>query len=257
MILLLALHSLSFPLERDTQNFTVLYTAVLSVGNTTTAFSCERLVLALLGLVLIAAAVVAIERLINSRHSHSIKRKAQELGLAFSPDGKPFEGSDVHGLVLLQGNPSVEAKNVVRAEIDGKTALVLELPCFEVYEAETPHQHFTTVAAFRCPGGNVPEFELGRKSLVSKFGDVLWRQPAVVDDREFAKEFYVHCHEPQKVHDWLTPAKLAKLQPTVLPFHINANAGWILIFRPGEQLPAAQLPAFLRETSGIVAALLQ
>jgi hypothetical protein len=216
-----------------------------------------RPILAIVALLSAAAVVLAGESIWRWRHDRSIEHEAMELGLAFSAGARPFEGSDVHGLPLLQGDPSTEAANVVRATIDGRQALLLELPCCEICEAETPHQHFTTVAAFRCPGGETPEFEIGKKSMWSKLNDALRKKPAVIDDREFAREFFVHCQEPKKVHDWLTPQKLAKLRPAPHQFHIDANSDWILIYRPGSRIPAAQFPAFLQETSRIAAALLQ
>jgi hypothetical protein len=184
-------------------------------------------------------------------------REAQELGLAFSADTRPFEGSDVLGLPFLQGDASMEATNVMQATLDGRRALVLELPSCEFCGAETPHRYFTTIAAFRSPGTEIPEFEIGRKCTMSKLADALFRKPAPVEDREFAKEFFVHCREPQKVHDCLTPAKLANLRPAAPAFHISANRDWMLIFRPGTQIPPEQFPEFLRETSKIASALLQ
>jgi len=255
VILLLTSLSLSSWLGRETQDFTVLYAAALNTGND--SFSHLRLILGIAGLALGSAAVLASEIVLRSRHNRAVEREAQELGLAFSAEARPFEGSDVCGLPLLQGDSSANAENVVQATIDGRRALVLELPSCEVCEAETPHPHLTTVAAFRCPGRGMPEFEIARKSLLSKLGDVLLRKAPVIEDREFANEFFVHCREPEKVHDWLTPEKLAKLRLAASPFHISANAEWILIFNPGAQIPPEQYPAFLRETSKIADALLR
>ena len=239
------------------QEFNELQAAILTTAN----FSFPYLdsILAIAGLLSGATALLAGESIYRSRHRRAIEREARELGLAFSAYAKPFEGSDVHGLPLVQGDPSVGASNVVQATIDGRQAFVLDLPSCEACEAEVPHPPFTftTVAAFRCPGGTIPEFEIGRKGLLLKVCDALWQRPAVIEDREFAKEFFVHCPEPKKVHDWLTPAKLEQLRPAVTPFHVSANGNWIFIVRPGAQIPPEQFPAFLRESSRIAAALLQ
>jgi hypothetical protein len=232
-----------------------LCAAVLGTAND--SFVYLRSILAIAGLLVGAVVLLSGQAICRSRHNRSIAHEARELGLAFSADAKPFEGSDVHGLPFLEGDPCVEAANVVEITIDGRQALVLDLASAEVCEAETPHQRFTTVAAFRCPGRNMPEFEIGKKSPLAKVGDALWQKPGVLEDREFAREFFVHCAEPKKVHDWLTPEKLAKLRSTVTPFHVSANADWIMIFRPGAQISAAQFPAFLRESSRIAATLLQ
>lgn len=255
MILLVTAHLLSSCLGAAIRNFALVDFTAMSAANDPLAFL--RPILAIAGLLFVALALLSGETILRSLHNRSIAREARELGLAFSADARPFEGSDVHGLPLLRGNPSLEVANVVDATIDGRRALVLELPSGEVCEAETPHQHFTTVAAFRCSEGEVPEFEIGRKSSLSKMGDALWHKAEVVDDREFAKEFFVHCQEPKRVHDWLTPEKLAKLRPAVAPFHVSANSDWILIFRPGAQIAPSQVPAFLRESSRIATALLQ
>jgi hypothetical protein len=257
VLLLLASISLDSCLARGTQDFSAFFVALNAGNNGPNAFSYQRLFVAIVGLVLGATAVLASESLFRSRHSRAMEREARKLGLAFSVAANPFEGSDVHGLPVLQGDSSMEAANVVRSSVDGRDALVLELPFCEVCEEETPCLHFTTVAAFRCPRGEMPEFEIGRKTALSKFGDVLWRKPAVIEDREFAKEFFVCCEEPEKVHDWLTPAKLAELRQSSPSFHISANADWILIYRPGICVRAEQVAAFLQETSRIAAALLQ
>jgi hypothetical protein len=214
-------------------------------------------ILAIAILISCGAAVLAGESIWHSRHGRALEREAQELGLSFAAEGRPFEGSNVRGLPLLQGDSSVEASNVMQTMIDGREALVFDLPSCEICETEPPHQPFTTVVAFRCPEGKMPEFEIGRKDLISKVGDALWQKAAVIEDLEFAKEFFVHCPEPKKVHDWLTPAKLAKLRSAAAPFHVSANADWILIFRPRAQILPAEIPAFLRESSRIAAALLQ
>jgi hypothetical protein len=134
-------------------------------------------ILATACLLSVGAAMMAIEIISRSRHNRAMSREAQELGLAFSADTRPFEGSDVHGLPFLQGDASVEAANVMQATLDGRRALVLELPSCEGCEAETPHRHFTTVAAFRSPGIDIPEFEVGRKCTLSKLVDALFRNP--------------------------------------------------------------------------------
>jgi hypothetical protein len=257
VILLLASILPGSCLQQEPQDFTVFYVALSAGNNGTTAFSYERLVLAIVGLVLSALAVLASQELFRSRHSRAIEREARRLGLTFSVAAKPFIGSDVHGLTPLQGDPSLEAANIVQGTVNGLRALVLEVPFCEVCEEETPCLHFTTVAAFRCPGCELPEFEIGRKGPLSKVADALWRKPAVVDDREFAKDFFVCCEEPARVHDWLTPAKLAELRQPSPPFHISANVDWILICRPGVRIRAQQMAEFLRETSRVAAALLQ
>jgi len=213
-------------------------------------------ILGIVGLITCATALLASEVIRRSRHNLAMEREAQELGLTFLADARPFEGSDVHGLPLLGGDPSAEAENVMQAMIDGRRALLLELPFTEACDAEALQRHFTTVAAFRCTS-ETPEFEIGKKSAWSKLGDALRQTPPVVEDQEFAKEYFVHCREPKKVHDWLTPVKLANLRPAAPAFHICANGDWILIFRPGAQIPPDQFPAFLRETSKIASALLQ
>jgi hypothetical protein len=256
VILLLASIVPDLCLGKEPQDFTVFYIA-LSGNNDSTAFSYERLVLAIVGLVLGAIAVLASQELLRSRHSRAIEREARKLGLAFSVAAMPFEGTDVHGLTPLQENPCIEAANIVQGSVDGRRVLVLELPFCEACEEETPCLHFTTIAAFRCPGGELPEFEIGRKGPLSKVADALWRKPAVVDDREFAKDFFVCCEEPARVHDWLTPAKLAELRQPSPPFQISANADWILIYRPGVRIRTEQVAEFLQETSRIAGALLR
>jgi len=254
VILLVGSLSLCLYLGWGVHNFSFLNTALLSTAND--SFSLSP-ILATVCLLAVGVAVMAIEILSRARHNRAMASEAQELGLSFSADTRPFEGSNVQGLPFLQGDASVEAENVMQATLDGHRALVLELPSCEIVEAEAPHRHLTTVAAFRSPGGEMPEFELGRKCTLSKLDDALFRKPAVVDDQEFAREFFVHSPEPQKVHDWLTPAKLANLRPTAPAFHISANRDWMLIFRPGTQIPPEQVPEFLRETSKIASALLQ
>lgn len=253
MILLLASISLCLYLELGTRDFIVLNAALLSAAIRSSSLYT---IFMTVGLLSVGVAVMAIEILWRSIHNCAMEREARELGLRFSADTRPFEGSDVHGLPFLQDDPSSEAANVVQATLNGRGAVVLELPSCEVCEAEAPHRHFTTVAAFRSPG-SMPEFEIGRKCALSKLGDALFRKPALVDDREFAREFFVHCREPQKVHDWLTPAKLANLRPAAPAFHISANRDWILIFRPGVQIAPERFPEFLRDTSMIASALLQ
>lgn len=257
MILLQTSLSLSLYMGWGVQVSNGLQAAMLTTANF--SFPYWRTILAVVGLILGAAALLGAESICRSRHNRAIEREARELGLTFSACAKPFEGSDVHGLPLVQGDSSVEASNVVQAVIDGRQALVFDLPSCEGFEAETPHQPFafTTVAAFRCSGGDVPEFEIGRKCLLSKVSDAFRKKPAVIEDRQFAKEFFVHCAEPKKVHDWLTPARLEKLRPAVAPFHVSANKDWIFIVRPGAQIPPEQFPMFLQESSKIVGALLQ
>jgi hypothetical protein len=211
------------------------------------------LVLYVVGGGLIAFLPALLDWVFTRRRVRMLRQEAENLGFSFQDGGKPFEGSDVQGLTILEEDPSALTLHVMRRVAGDCDALVFDLAhyipgCANLME--------TTVAGFRCPSRQLPVFEIGEKGFAHRLGDASEGKVDLEVARKFAKKLFVHCSNEAASHDFLTAEKIEQLASHMEHFRIESSHEWILIYRPGRRTAPQGLCHFIQTASAIASTLL-
>ncbi len=207
----------------------------------------------LAGCALIAVVPVAADCLAARRRERMLRQEANKLGFSFEENANPFEGSDTRGLRVLEGDRAALTLHVMKSGADGCQSLVFDLAHYVPWCSGLVE---TTIAAFHCPSGQLPIFQIGEKGFAHRVGDLLQGEDDLEIGRQLDQELFVHCAGEPGSRAFLTPDKIAQLHVRGEHFRIESSHEWILIYRPAKKTAPRALPQFVQTTSSIAAALL-
>jgi hypothetical protein len=204
---------------------------------------------------LIAASPFLLDRVFTRRRTAALEQQARKLGFSFERQADPFAGCNLQGLEVLERDPAALTVNVMRGKVGPCEALVFER---EHYNLETPGAPAeSTFAAFHCPSGRLPTFEIGEQSWAHRLADAVERKSDLQLCPECGARLFVHCADASRTRDFLPHEKLSTLHLEAQHFCIESNPEWILIFRPGRRVKPEGLPSFVSCAAAVASALLQ
>lgn len=204
--------------------------------------------------VFVIAAILLFDTRSTRRRKQALERAARNLGFEFEATGKPFAGSDVHGLTILKDDPSTTVTDILRGQYGGCSAMVFDVACCDEFAVNAV---LTTCAAFRSVTDRLPSFQVSTKDVFERVRALIATQSDIGEgDHEFAKHFSVHCANEVEARKLFTPARLAQLRLHADGFRIESSADWILIYRPGAKVSANKLATFVNTTSSLATVLL-
>jgi hypothetical protein len=208
------------------------------------------LIVGLWALLLAAGVVVGI--VLPRRRSRIFERKASALGFTYNSVAKPFLGTSVDTLTVLEDGPSTEVENVLE-RVDGKLPMLI----FDEYLASDVAAVATTFAAFRATSGQLPVFQIGERNILERMEEALGKKTLKIDcDSEFAAHFFVQCQDEHATRQFLHAGKLPTLCEHARHFHIESSPDWLLIYHPGVTVKIDGVPRFVSETTVVAQALL-
>lgn len=201
---------------------------------------------------LLVAAGILVGIVLPKRRSRVLQQKAAALGFRFSKLEKPFAGTRVETLTILEDGPDTEVENVL-SRPDGHMPVVI----FDEYVASDTSAVATTFAAFRSARRELPVFHIGERTILERMEEALGKKVLKIDcSSEFAAHFFVQCADEKQTHSFLGGAKLATLCEHARHFYIDASPDWLLIYRPGATVSIEGVAKFVAETSVVAEALL-
>lgn len=204
--------------------------------------------------VLLAVAVIVLDTLRSRRRERLLERVARDLGFECQRKAKPFVGSDVQGLTLLQNDPNVAVTDLLIGQHGGCSMMIFDVACCEDFAVNA---HVTTCTAFRSPAGHLPSFQLKRKDVVERVLGLSAKERGIcAGDDEFAKRFSVHCTDDGEARNLFTRECVGYLREHAEVFRIECSADWMLIYRPGVKVSARELATFVNATSALASVLL-
>ncbi len=203
-------------------------------------------------LVAIGVGVFVTDCLFTRRRLKRLQQQAQRLGFSFDRTAQPFEGSDIHGLSVLEQDPSAVVINVMKGKVGGCRTLIFELAHLNPACSGVAS---TTMAGFRCPSGQLPILQIGKESIGHRVADALQHRSDI--DVGQGREFFLHCPDQRQAHDFLTPARMETLRRVAAQFCVESSRDWLLIYRPGVRIRPEALPDFMQTASLIASTLLE
>jgi hypothetical protein len=211
------------------------------------------------GFVVITLAALFLGFALPVRRSRRLEQMACELNFKFSARAKPFEHTDTRGLTILPDGPSTVVDNLLERTVGQCRFLILDINDFPVESATTVP--VTTAAAFHMPALHLPVFHIGEKNsierVVEQIEHAFGRELDEFDgNREFTRNFFIHCPAKGEVRNFLTPGKLTYLREHAAHFDVECSPDWLLIYRFGVKVETEDLNMFSEVTSGLASALL-
>lgn len=199
---------------------------------------------------LLAAGILAGVALPRRRTRH-LQREARRLDLQFAPTAKPFRGTRVDSLSLLDDGENTEVENVLESTDQNSPALI-----FDLGQAEDYAYVVTTCAAFRSPG-ELPAFHIGSRDVLERLEEALGKKTLKIDcDASFAAHFFVQCDDERATRHFLSMRNLGPLCAHPGHCHIQTSPDWLLVYRPGAKVACEQIGTFFDEAKEIAQALL-
>lgn len=195
----------------------------------------------------VAVALLVFAFHLNRRRSYQMEGFARRFGLFFASTARPFEGTDVQGLTLLNDGCSTMVNNVCERIANGCRMLMFDLT--SDCDITTV---ITTVAAFHCPGRHLPVFHIGRSLIMEKAEEVIHSRKI----QDCARTFTVDAEDAAATRTFVTRAKLELLLSHSQRFDIDCSHDWILVYQPGKQVAVSNLPKFVSHASSVVSTLL-
>ena len=210
-------------------------------------------VLLLLGLwALLIAAGVTVGVVLPRRRAKTLHDKAAALGFTYHSVAKPFLGTCVDALTILEDGASTEVENVLE-----RTGGKLRTLIFDEYIASDTAAVATTFAAFRTPKGNLPCFQIGERNLLERMEEALGKRTVKIDcNPEFSVHFFVQCDDEATTRTFLDAGKLAVLCEHARHFHIESSPDWLLVYRPDVTVGIDGVEQFAKEATVLAEALL-
>lgn len=200
-------------------------------------------------LVLILGTVVGV--ILPRRRSRILEWRARQMGLSFQSTARPFEGTDVHGLAILDDGPAAIVENLLTRTLPPPSVSV-----FDLTFATESVVAVTTIAAFRS-AAKLPVFQIGSKSVLERVEEALGKKCVHFDtDQEFSRNFYVHCSNDTEAQSFFTADRLCGLRQYAKRFHIESSPDWVLIYQPGRKVSPEHIAEFVENASAIASALL-
>jgi len=185
------------------------------------------------GFVAIALAVAFLGFLLPARRSRSVEKLARELNFKFAALAMPFEDTDVRGIEILENGPSTVVSNLLERTTGNCRFLICDIDTLPTEGAATTLT--TTVAAFRMSEMNLPVFQIGEKNTVERVAEqirhVFSKKLDEFDgDREFTRNFFVHCPAKDEARNFLTSAKLTYLREHAAHLRVECSPDWLFIY---------------------------
>jgi hypothetical protein len=201
---------------------------------------------------LLIAAGVTVGVVLPRRRARTLHDKAAALGFTYHQLAKPFLGTRVDALTILEDGASTEVENALE-RADGKLRTLI----FDEYIASDTAAVATTFAAFLAPKGNLPCFQIGERSLLERMEEALGKKTVKIDcDSQFSAHFFVQCDDEATTRTFLHAGKLAVLCEHARHFHIESSPDWLLIYRPDVTVGIDGVEAFAQEATLVAEALL-
>lgn len=139
--------------------------------------------------VIVYACIAAVGRVLETRRTREFEAAAQELGLAFQPDGSSAFELELSSFPLLDIGRARELKNLVTADTSDVRVSIFDYK-YVTGHGKSKRTRCQTVIAVQSPELRTPTFHLRPEGLLDAVGSLLGRQDIDFDDHpEFSKTF--------------------------------------------------------------------
>jgi hypothetical protein len=116
-----------------------------------------------------------------------------------------------------------------------------------------------TVASFSKTGVQLPEFQIGPKELLQKFGDALFHTNINFDSRaDFSRRYQIRSPTQEKTRELFTGSLLSFLEglDAKQEWRLEGSEETLIVYRAGKRVKPEDLRVFLDETARLASSFL-
>jgi hypothetical protein len=111
--------------------------------------------------------------------------------------------------------------------------------------------HLMTIAAYRIPGLELPDFTLETESFLTRIAEKFGMQDIDFESHpQFSKSYRLSGKNENAIRQFFTPALLTSIENGLIPksLRVLANAGWLIIHSDPTCIKNENIQSFLNDT---------
>ena len=211
------------------------------------------------GGILLFSIWIAISAARARKRSQAFSASAVEMGLAFEGGtwSDPRKAPHLNTTLFTKGS----AKTFRNVMTGSSTSLHVSLfdYSYVVSDGRNSRTRAQTVASFSKTGVQLPEFQMGPKGLLQKFGDVLCHPNINFDSHaDFSRRYQVRSPTQEKTRELFTgslPSFFESLDPRQ-EWRLEGLEETLIVYRAGKRVKPENLRVFLDETARLASSFL-
>lgn len=206
-----------------------------------------------LGLIAVVLIIFGLQAYFGKKRAQALATAALEMGFNYQPKGT----APTLAIHLFTQGRSQEARNVLTGSAGGFEAMVFDFK-YVTGHGRNQRENVQTVAAFRCSGARLPDFQLGPESIFHKIGARFGYQDIDFDSSPgFSQRFLLRGADEAAIRSFFAPAILGFFEtlPEHRKWHVEGADDWLAIYQANHKVKPADLRTFLDEASPIASTL--
>jgi len=198
------------------------------------------------GVVLVIAAVVALNAWQERKRRQALADLAPSLGMDFTPGDDVSVAARLGRLPLFDRGRARSAGNVMRGTSHGRTVAVFDYH-YKTGSGKHTHHHRQTVAHLRVEGIDLPPFWMRPQGFMDKLASLVgMRDIDFENDEAFSRRWHLKAHDDAAVRRLFTPRVRSGFDPD-RPIAIEGAGGDLVVYRRGRRAKPDEVRALLED----------
>lgn len=206
------------------------------------------------GGILVFSIWIAISAARARKRSQAFSASALEMGLAFEGGtwSDPRKAPHLNTTLFTKGSAKT-FRNVMTGSSTGLHVSLFDYS-YVVSDGRNSRTRAQTVASFSKTGMQLPEFQMGPKGLLQKFGDALFHANINFDSHaDFSRRYQVRSFTQEK----LVSCSLAEGLDPKQEWRLEGSEETLIVYRAGKRVKPEDLRVFLDETARLASSFLR
>jgi len=211
------------------------------------------------GGILVFSIWIAISAARARKRSQAFSASALEMGLAFEGGtwSDPRKAPHLNTTLFTKGSAKT-FRNVMTGSSIGLHVGLFDYS-YVVSDGRNSRTCAQTVASFSKTGMQLPEFQMGPKGLLQKFGDALFHANINFDSHaDFSRRYQVRSFTQEKTRELFTGSLLSFLEglDPKQEWRLEGSEETLIVYRAGKRVKPEDLRVFLDETARLASSFL-
>lgn len=204
------------------------------------------------GGILVFSIWIAISAARARKRSQAFSASALEMGFAFEGGtwSDPRKAPHLNTTLFTKGSAKT-FRNVMTGSSSGLHVSLFDYS-YVVSDGRNSRTCAQTVASFSKTGVQLPEFQMGPKGLLQKFGDALFHTNINFDSHaDFSRRYQVRSPTQEKTRELFTGSLLSFLEglDPKQEWRLEGSEETLIVYRAGQRVKPEDLRVFLDETA--------
>jgi len=175
---------------------------------------------------------------------------AGTLGFNYVAKQSDVEQIPCNAATLFNRGCSDSAKNVMTGKVADVDVLLMDYQ-FTTGSGKNSTTHRLSVAAFKVPGLEIPNFALERENFLTRIADKLGFSDINFESHpKFSDMFQLKGENEQAIRSFFTPALLTQIENGLIPkdWHVQAGANWLVVHTASKRIKPEELQTYLNDS---------